>query len=184
MNIHNEEKAVNKIRINKHPKRKNNDLVAAMYAMYQTGKSLEEIGNIYGKSRQAVYDVFRTRGYPLRSKQLKGLQILDGIKFTIMKGGYLRGSVGTRRMTMQKYVWEKHHGPVPADHVIYHLDRNPANNAIENLAILHKTKQQSVFNPNGLNQFSPGGNGHKKGSRQRLLADLRWERAAAYNVTS
>jgi hypothetical protein len=62
--------------------------------MYEncTGKSLEEVGTVYHKTRQTVYDVFRSRGYKLRSKQLKGLQILDGIRFTETKGGYLRGT--------------------------------------------------------------------------------------------
>jgi hypothetical protein len=60
-------KPANKILYNKHPRRKNNDLVAAMYAMYLRGPkrrpmSLAEIARIYRKTRQAVYDVFRSRG--------------------------------------------------------------------------------------------------------------------------
>lgn len=47
-------KPVNKIRYNKHPRRRNNGLVAAMYAMYLKGPdgrstSLKKIGKIYGK---------------------------------------------------------------------------------------------------------------------------------------
>ena len=90
-------KPVNKIRYNKHPRRKNNDLVAAMYAMYSTPgedgrfRSIEAVRGYAERRRQAVYDMFRSRGYELRSKRLDGLQLLDGIRFTKTKGGYLRG---------------------------------------------------------------------------------------------
>ncbi len=94
------DKPVNQVKFNKHPKRKNNEIVAAMYAMYQMGKSLAEVGVFYHKTRQAVYDMFRSRGYPLRSKQFKGLQILEGIRFTEMKGGYLRGTLPDGRRLM------------------------------------------------------------------------------------
>jgi hypothetical protein len=98
-------KPANKIRYNKHPRRRNNDVVAAMYAMYRKGPdgtptSLQKIGKVYGKTRQAVYDVFRSRGYKLRSKRLDGLQIFDDVQFTKTKGGYLRGTFNGRRLFM------------------------------------------------------------------------------------
>ena len=106
-------KPVNKIRYNKHPRRKNNEIVAAMYAMYSTPgedgrvRSIEAVARVYRKTRQAVYDMFRSRGYELRSKRLDGLQVLDGIRFTKTKGGYLRGTFNGRRILMHTYVWEK-----------------------------------------------------------------------------
>lgn len=145
---------VNPIRYNKHPRKKNNDLVAAMYVRYQNGELLASIGRVYRKSRQAVYDVFRTRGYQLRSKQLRGLQILDGYQFTEMKGGYLRGTVRGRRITMQQYVWRKHRGPVPAGYVIYHKDGNKQNNKITNLKLIALSDMSRTFNPEGHNQFT------------------------------
>lgn len=59
----------NEIRFNRHRKRKNNDIVAAMYAMYESGKSCSQIGDVYGGiSKQSVTSVFRTRGYSLRHR--------------------------------------------------------------------------------------------------------------------
>lgn len=143
------------LRFNRHPRRKNNIKVAAMYDAYKGGMSLDAIGKLYRVSRQSVYDMFRTRGYPLRSKQHRGLQVLDGIRFTITKGGHLRGTLpGGRRVLMHWYVWEKTHGPIPADHCIFHKDRNPQNNAIENLEMLPKNQMSYVFNPSGRNQFT------------------------------
>jgi hypothetical protein len=148
----------NSIRYNKHRHRKNNDLVAAMYAMYKKGPdgnpmSLAAIGKIYKKSRQAVYDVFHTRGYQLRSKEMKGLQIIDGIKFSFMKGGYLRGTTPRGRMSMQKYVWEKCRGRVPSGYVIHHKDGNRENNNIENLHLVAHSDMARTFNPGGRNQY-------------------------------
>jgi hypothetical protein len=143
----------NPIRFNKHPKRKNNDLVAAMYAMYQTGKSLNQIGVVYGRTRQAVYDVFQTRGYKLRSKELKGLQILNGINFTLTKGGYLRGSMNGKRVLMHRYVWETNRSPIPPDHDIHHINKNKQDNRIENLELLSKSEHARKY-ATGRNQYS------------------------------
>jgi hypothetical protein len=145
---------VNPVLYNKHRNRKNHEIVGAMYAMYCLPKSLEEVGKAYRKSRQAIYDLFKSRGYKLRSKQMNGLQILVGMKFTITKGGYLRGTLNKKRILMHYYVWEKKRGPVPKDHCIYHKDKNKENNALSNLAILHKSKMSKKFNPNGNNQYT------------------------------
>jgi len=131
-----EEKAANKIQYNKHKKRKNNDLVAAMYAMYQGGVSLEKIAGVYKKTRQSVYDVFRSRGYELRSKQMHGLKIINGINFTTTKGGYLRGTVpGKGRIMAHRYLWEKRNGKIPEGCVVHHIDGNPQNNNLVNLEL-------------------------------------------------
>lgn len=148
-----EERVANKILFNRHIKRKNNDLVAAMYAMYKTGKSLEYIAGIYKQSRQSIYDVFSTRGYKLRSKELKGLTIIDGHRFTLMKGGYLRGTVNKKRVTIQKYVWEKIKGLVAQGFVIHHIDGNKLNNDITNLELVGFKDMSKKFNPKGNNQY-------------------------------
>ena len=146
--------------------RKNNIVVAGMYAMYLTGKSLEEVGKIYHKTRQAVYDQFKARGYKLRSKELKGLQILDGIKFTRFNKG-LRGTVNGKRMTMHKYVWEKYNCAMPSDCGIIHLNGNNEDNRIENLKCLTIKEISSKYSPH-LNQFtSPTGS--------RIKSNQRWK---------
>jgi hypothetical protein len=141
------------IRFNRHPKRKNGMIVAGMYEAYKNGKSLNEIAKMYRKTRQAIYDIFKARGYSLRSKQLLGLTILDGINFTLMKGGYLRGTVKGKRMTMQKYVWEKNNGPIPEGFVIYHKNKIKIDNRIENLELVEVSLMSKKFNPKGNNQY-------------------------------
>jgi hypothetical protein len=176
------DKPVNtEVRLNKHPKRKNNEIVAAMYAMYQTGKSLAEIGAVYHKTRQAVYDVFRSRGYPLRSKQFKGLQTIDGIRFTETKGGYLRGThPDGRRMMLHHYVWEKANGPIPPKFVVRIVNGDRRDARIENLELMSLSEWNKRFSPH-LNQFtSPTGSRKTRTSlRDRIRAerDARWARA-------
>lgn len=152
-------KGVNKVLYNKHRNRKNHEIVGAMYAMYQCGPdgkpcSLEEIGRVYRKSRQAIFDLFKSRGYKLRSKKMLGLQTLDGMKFTLTKGGYLRGTFHRKRILMHHYVWEKKHGKIPDGYCIYHKDKNKENNKLSNLAILKKTDMSKKFNPKGNNQYT------------------------------
>lgn len=137
----------NEIRFNKHPKRKNNQIVASMYAMYQDGKSLEEIGKVYNKSRQSIYDLFKSRKYQLRSKKMLGLQVLDGFNFTLNKGGYLRGTVNKKRVLMHRYVWEKFNGKIKDGFDIHHLDNNRENNNIENLECLLKSEHTRLYSP-------------------------------------
>jgi len=142
----------NKVLYNKHKNRKNNEVVAAMYAMYCLPRSLEYIGKKYRRSRQTIYDLFKRRGYKLRSKEMKSLQVIDGINFTEGKGGYLRGTVCGKRILANHYVWEKHHGKIPAGYCIYYKDKNKKNNCISNLGILEKKNMGKFFNPNSNNQ--------------------------------
>lgn len=175
------DKPVNAVRVNKHPKRKNNEIVAAMYALYRSGKSLEDVGIVYHKTRQAVYDVFRSRGYALRSKRLKGLQIVDDIQFTEMKGGYLRGTLPDgRRMLLHHYIWEKANGPIPPKHIVRIVNGNLHDARIGNLELMPLSEWNRRFSPH-LNQFtSPTGSRKKKMSirdRVRAEREARWERA-------
>ncbi len=160
-------------RVNKHPQRKNNGIVADMYALYQEGKSLAQVGAIFHKTRQTVYDVFRSRGYPLRSKQFKDLQVLDGIRFTSMKGGYLRGThPDGRRILMHHYVWEKKNGPIPRGYIVRIVSGNRKDCRLTNLEIMTLSEWNRKYCPH-LNQFtSPTGSRKtKKSLRERVMAE-------------
>ena len=173
------DKVANPIKYNKHRKRKNNDVVAAMYAMYCTGMSLQEVGLVYKRTRHAVYDVFKTRGYELRSKKFKGLQVLDGISFTLTKGGYLRGTFNGARMLMHHYVWFKHTGQkIEKGWNIHHKDENKENNSFENLELLTASEHTKKYSPR-LNQFtSPRGSRivrrHKFSGEVRLVGSKKF----------
>lgn len=139
------EKPANEVLHTKHRFNKNDDLVGAMYAMYctpdpDTGKirSLSHVARVYRKGRQTVYDLFKTRGYKLRSKQYPGLQIYKGIEFTLHKLGYLRGTVNKKRVLMNRYVWETKKGKIPKGYCVYHKDKDKTNNKLSNLVLRSK----------------------------------------------
>lgn len=141
----------NKILYNKHGcKTKNQEVVGAMYAMYCLPRSLEQVGLAYRKPRQAIYHLFKSRGYKMRSKKMLGLQVLDGIKFTRAKSGYLRGTVNKKRTLMHYYVWEKYHGKLECEYCIYHKDKNKENNKLFNLGIVRKEMMSYKFDPKNI----------------------------------
>lgn len=158
-------------------RRKCNDIVQAMYAMYLTGKSIAQVAEVYRKTRQAVFGQFQARGFKLRSKPMRGLTIIDGYRFTAGKGGYLRGMVSGVRMYAERYVWTKHHGTIPDGYCIRHINRDRSDNRIENLEMLRRTEFAKIHGPR-MNQFtSPNGSRMKRGDRIRAEREERYRRA-------
>lgn len=154
MKTNQEERSVVKVLFNKHKNRKNNVLVGGMYEMYKSGKSLDDVAKVYKKTRQAVYDVFATRGYKLRTKELKGLKEFEGFRFTETKGGYLRGTVDGQRVLAHHFVWQRANGNIPDNHVLFFKDGNKKNCELSNLQLIKKTDMPKTFNPKSLNQFT------------------------------
>lgn len=133
------------IRYNRHPLRKNNFKVGEMYDCYKDGMSLATIAKLYSCTRQAVYDVFRSRGFPLRRKKLKGARIIAGVRYTYDGQGYLRGTKAGRRVYAHKEIWKAANGEIPATHVLHFKDDDKENVAIENLELVEKSKMHKVF---------------------------------------
>jgi hypothetical protein len=142
------------IRYNRHPLRQNNFKVGEMYDCYKDGMSLSMIAKLYVVTRQAVYDVFHSRGYPLRSKKLEGATTWNGVRYTFDGAGFLRGTRNGKREYLHKAVWERANGPLLPKYVLLHRDGDKTNNALENLEELPMSKMQSRFNPTGRNQYS------------------------------
>jgi hypothetical protein len=162
-------------------RRKSNEVVQAAYAMYLTGKSIEEVARVYKKTRQAMFSQFQVRGFPLRSKQLKGLQVYDGIQFTETKGGYLRGTLADKsRVLMHRYVWEKEsRTKIPTGWDIHHKNCDKQDNRFENLECLPKAEHTRKYSPHH-NQFTaPNGSKRKKGDRLKAEREARWKRVLA-----
>jgi predicted DNA-binding protein YlxM (UPF0122 family) len=122
-----------------------------MYEKYSEGLSLSEVGNLYGITRQSVYDGFKRRSYQLRKRNEQSFQTYDGIKFTKRNHGYYAATTGERQL-MHRYIWEKYNGPIPKGYDIHHIDHNRENNDITNLAIFTKSEHASLFNT-GSNQY-------------------------------
>lgn len=135
------------LRLNKHPKRRNNLSAAAMYEMYKDGSSLQKIGIAFGKTRQCIYDILRSRGYELRSKTMKDLVVVDGIRWTWSKGGLRGTSPAGRRLYLHTYIWEKTHGPIAPGYNLHFKNWDRKDVRIDNLELLSIPEINKRFNP-------------------------------------
>lgn len=72
--------------------------------------------------------------------------IYDGIKFNKdLKTGYYLSSknIEGKRIRLHRYVWQKHHGPIPSGFHVHHKDHDKDNNDIDNLILLSQSKHMS-----------------------------------------
>lgn len=115
--------------------------VQLMYRSYRAGKSLKEVGRIYKRSRQAVHDIFKRRGFKLRKDSKAKARIeftYKGLQYSPSKGGYLRATSGHRRL-LNHVIWEEFHGPIPPGHQVAFKDGNNRNFDLNNLECLPVT---------------------------------------------
>lgn len=130
--------------------------VAAMYAMYTGGASLAQVGEKFDITRQAVYDIFKTRKLPLRAKTFLPFVEFAGLKYTINSKGYYRCTVGRiRTRFLHQEVWKAINGPIPDGFDVHHRDDDKTNNDISNLACLPKAEHTRLYSPHN-NQYTRG----------------------------
>lgn len=134
--------------------------VDAMYADYQRLQSLREVGKLYGRTRQSIFQIFSARKLPLgpRHETVHEPVHYGGRKYTPGKGGYLRDtnvrkSSAGRESMLQRVVWREHRGEIPPGHEIIFKDGNKRNCAIENLECLPRTACRAA-RASGRNQFT------------------------------
>jgi hypothetical protein len=111
-------------------------VVAAMYADYQRLGCIEKVAPIYGRTRQSVWEVFKSRGLALnassRAKLSKDRIEFEGRIFTPDVNNHYRATCEPREY-LHYLVWQRTHGPIPDGHQITFKDGNPKNITLENL---------------------------------------------------
>lgn len=86
-------------------------------------------------------------------------QFFNGLKFTRddTTGYYLNSTI---RKRMHRYVWEFYKGEIPSGYEIHHIDKNKANNTIENLECLtiqeHKNEHRENSKELGAKNIESG----------------------------
>lgn len=134
--------------------RRNNDLYAACYALYLTGKSIRYIAKVHYKGRfthQVLYEAFVARGYKLRSKRLRPAKIYKGIEYRPDGYGHYRNRNNGVTVYLHKLIWEEVNGPIPPNHYIIIKDGNKENIVIENLKCISSMEAKKQYNH--ANQF-------------------------------
>jgi hypothetical protein len=110
-------------------------VVQAMYADYCRLKSLAKTGRLYQRTRQAMYDIFRSHRLQLQARRFQEKWRWNGEVFTPGKNGYLRGTQGARR-PLHVRMWEEENGPRPPGHQVTFLNGNYRDFRPENIDCL------------------------------------------------
>jgi len=88
------------------------DVVAQMYRDYLRRKSLAKAGKLYGRTRQAMYDIFYGRKLPLNERRMHARILFGGIAWTPSKDGYYRPTTGDRSRHLHHAIWEARTGRI------------------------------------------------------------------------
>lgn len=64
----------------------------------------------------------------------------DGQVWRQRPDGYYKNS---KKQYFHRYIYEKHHGPIPKGYVVHHADHDPANNDIANLVLMPRSEHHS-----------------------------------------
>lgn len=114
------------------------------YQEYLKGKSLEQVADMLGITRQSIYKSFKSRGYQLRAKTYNDTQLFNGETFSLRASGYYSLTYGKRTL-MHRYVWEHFNGQIPEGYDIHHKDEDKTNNDISNLECLPKSEHTRLY---------------------------------------
>jgi len=128
-----------------------NELYKEMYEQYKNGFSLEQVGKMFGMTRQSVHLGFKRRNFKLRSKKQLPFQTFNGNKYTLRNNGYY-ARTDSRRTLMHRDVWKFYKGYIPKGHDLHHINHNKTDNRIENLEIYSKSEHSRKFST-GNNQY-------------------------------
>lgn len=89
------------------------------------------------KHRQGKGKFCSTPCYRLGSRSADGVEV-DGLWFgrTGKNAYYWHKRADKTSISLHRYVWEKHNGPVPQGFVVHHIDHDTSNNELVNLELV------------------------------------------------
>jgi len=107
-------------------------IVTEMYEDYRRLHSLSACAKLHGRTRQAMFELFKSHGLPRYPKTFKPFIIRKGIKYTPHKDGYMRATCG-HRLNLHHVIWIERRGPIPPGFQVSFVDRDKMNFRIRNL---------------------------------------------------
>ena len=133
-----------------------------MYLDYQRLGSVAKVGKLYGRTRQAIWEILKAHKLQLRAKRFLEKVIHRGVAYTLHKG-YLRQTYGARQ-ALHHVVWIEANGPIPEGHNIRFRDGNCRHCSLENLHCAPIQEISSIT--------ASGENQHTKARQARRLTEL------------
>lgn len=113
----------------------------------EDGYSCSQLAAMYGITRQSVHELLVRVGTNFRKNKELPFIMYDGRKWTISKStGYYRCTKSRKvHVSLHRYVWEKHNGPIPDGYDIHHIDWNKLNNDISNLELISHSEHSRKY---------------------------------------
>ncbi|HNC23765.1 MAG TPA: HNH endonuclease signature motif containing protein [Opitutaceae bacterium] len=105
---------------------------------------------------ELVREVFEYRSGRLLWRKKIGKKVIVGTEAgTPHSDGYITIRAFKKRFYAHRLIWIMHHGEIPADLVIDHINHDPSDNRVENLRLV--TKAQNVAHRRGAQANSKSG---------------------------
>lgn len=115
-------------------RKKQHEKAEAMYQLYQQGMSCEEVGKVFGFTRQSVAALFRRHRLERRKKEAPKV-MYNGSVYALNGLGYYKKTARPRTQ-LHRDIWEDVNGPIPDGLLVHHKDGNKANNSLNNLELV------------------------------------------------
>lgn len=135
-----------------------NPKIKEMHALYEQGYSLAQVAEVYGCTRQSVYELFKYNKLPTRAKKDLPCVEFNGSKYTLRNTGYLAKTDGERTL-LHRDMYEFYKGAIPLGWDIHHKDEDKLHNEMSNFECLQKSDHTRLH--------SHGQNQHTKMKREK-----------------
>jgi transposase len=102
--------------------------------LYKQGFTYEEIGKMFNRTKQSIYDLLKRHNLIVPRKFLPFFMV-DGMRFSINSQGYY--ACRTKKLRLHIYLWEKENGKKPDGYDLHHIDGDKSNNNLSNLLLVN-----------------------------------------------
>jgi hypothetical protein len=112
------------------------EFVERMYSDYQRSGSVRATAHRFGRSQQAVWEMFRRRGLAIEPKRFHGRIIFAGLAWTPGNNGKYRPTTGDRTRSLHHEIWKAHTGrKIPKGYQVTFKNGDCSDFRFSNLAI-------------------------------------------------
>lgn len=130
-----------------------------MFEDYKRLNSLAKTGALHGRTRQNMFDIFKSHGFKMNPRKFKKQITYRGRKYTMSKDDYYRDTIYrsgkySEETFLHRRIWTDLHGPIPPGYNVCFRDGNRHNFSKRNLILLSHDQQQQLRGSKGQNQHT------------------------------